>query len=157
VGRLFLLFTLVPVLDLWVLFAIGRAMGFWPTIALLVGTGVAGAWLAKAEGRRVLGGWRRALEEGRMPDEGLVSGALVLAGGVLLVSPGVLTDAIGLALLFPPTRRLAARGLRAWLGRRIRDGQIRIVTFGRGAGPRGDRGPAADEVVDVTPGRRPPS
>jgi UPF0716 protein FxsA len=153
VGRLFLLFTLLPLLDLWVLLAIGRALGLWPTLALVVLTGLAGAWLAKAEGRRVLRGWQGALAEGRVPDEGILSGALVLAGGVLLVSPGVITDVVGLALLFPPTRRLAAAGLRAYLGRQLRSGHLRVVTFG--AEPR-RRGPAADEIVDVTPPRPPP-
>jgi UPF0716 protein FxsA len=153
VARLFLLFTLLPLLDLWVLLAIGRALGFWPTLALVVATGVAGAWLAKAEGRRVLDGWRRALREGRVPDEGVLSGALVLVGGVLLVSPGVLTDVVGLALLFPPTRRLAAAGVRRYLARKVREGRVRVVTFGRE--PWGRGGPA-DDVVDVTPPRARP-
>jgi UPF0716 protein FxsA len=148
VGRLLLLFTLVPLVDLWVLVAIGRALGLWQTVALVVATGFAGAWLAKTEGRRVVLGWQRALREGRVPDEGILSGALVLAGGVLLVSPGVLTDVVGLALLFPPSRRLAAAGLRRYLARKVRSGQVRVVTFG---GPPPPGGRASDDVVDVTP------
>jgi UPF0716 protein FxsA len=153
VGTLFLLFTLVPLVDLWVLVAIGRALGLWETVALVVATGFAGAWLAKMEGRRVIAGWQRALHEGRVPDEGILSGALVLAGGVLLVSPGVITDVIGLALLFPPSRRLAAAGVRRYLARKVRAGQVRVVTFGEPAAPRGR---ASDDVVDVTPPRAPP-
>lgn len=149
-GTLFLLFTLVPLVDLWVLVAIGRALGLWETVALLVATGFAGAWLAKMEGRRVIAGWQRALHERRVPDEGILSGALVLAGGVLLVSPGVITDVIGLALLFPPSRRLAAAGVRRYLARKVRAGQVRVVTFGEPAAPRGR---ASDDVVDVTPPR----
>src|SRR5512133_3368082 len=103
-GKLFLLFTALPLLDLWVLLRIGGAIGFWNTIALVVATGLAGAWLAKLEGART-------------PDEGVLSGALVLAGGLLLVSPGVITDALGLVLLFPPTRRVVATALRRWLER----------------------------------------
>lgn len=155
-GKLFLLFTLLPLLDLWLLLAIGRALGFWPTILLVVVTGAAGAWLAKAEGRRVLTGWQRAHEEGRVPDQGILSAALVLAGGVLLVTPGVVTDAMGLALLFPPSRRLAGAGLRRWLERKVRNGQVRVVTFGHGPGwGPGPRAPD-DEPIDVTP-RRPGS
>jgi UPF0716 protein FxsA len=158
VGKLFLLFTLLPFIDLWVLLEIGRAIGFWPTVALAVGTGIAGAWLAKTEGLRVVRAWQRALEEGRMPEEGILSGMLVLAGAALLVTPGVITDVIGLVLLFPPTRRLAAEGLRRYLTRRMREGRIRVVTFGHGpAGPPGSPGPAADEVIDVTPRREPPT
>lgn len=143
---LFLLFTAVPLVDLWLLVRIGGAIGAWPAVALVVLTGVAGAALARAEGARVLGAWRGALEAGRMPEEGIVSGALVLAGGLLLVTPGVVTDAVGLLLLVPPTRRLAARALRRWLDRKIASGRVRVVRWG-GAGP-------GREPIDVTP-RRP--
>jgi UPF0716 protein FxsA len=147
VPLLFLLFTVVPVLELWLLLRIGGEIGAAPTIAMLVVTGVAGSWLAKREGRRVLQGWRRAVAEGRAPEEGILSGALVLAGGVLLVSPGVLTDVVGVALLFPPTRRLAARALRRVVERRIARGSIRVFRTGGGFPPEARRG----EVIDVTP------
>lgn len=148
VGKLFLLFTLVPLVDLWVLVQIGRAVGFWTAVALVIATGFAGAWLAKAEGFRVLREWQGALAGGRLPEEGVLSGVLVLAGGLLLVTPGVLTDAAGLALLFPPTRRLAAAGARRWLRRRIAEGRVHVVTYGG----EGRFGPA-DREIDVTPPR----
>jgi UPF0716 protein FxsA len=151
VGKLFLLFTAVPLLDLWLLLAIGDVIGFWPTVGLVLLTGFAGAALARAEGLRVLGAWRAALAAGRLPEEGVLSGVLVLVGAVLLVTPGVITDVVGLALLVPASRRLVARGVRAWLGRQIRSGRIRIVGA-RGGGPGGS--PAAGEVVDVTPRAR---
>lgn len=147
-GRLFLLFTAVPLLDLWLLLAIGDAIGFWPTVGLVLLTGFAGATLARVEGLRVLGEWRAALAAGRLPEAGVLSGVLVLVGAVLLVTPGVLTDVAGLALLVPVTRRLAARGLRAWLDRQLRSGRVRVVHRG-GARPGGT--PASREVVDVTP------
>lgn len=146
-GKLFVLFTALPLVDLWLLLQIGRALGFWSTVALVVLTGMAGAWLAKAEGFRVLREWQRALREGRFPEEGVLSGALVLAGGLLLVTPGVLTDAAGLALLFPPSRRLVAAGVRRWLARRVREGRIRVVTS-RGGFPRPDD---PGEPVEVAP------
>lgn len=148
-GKLFLLFTFLPLLDLWVLLQLGRALGFWATVALVVATGTTGAWLAKAEGLRVVREWQRALAEGRMPDEGVLSGALVLAGGLLLVTPGVITDALGLLLLVPPTRRLVAAGLRRWLGRQIAAGRIQVVSRGGFGPPR----PGVDEPIDVTPPR----
>jgi UPF0716 protein FxsA len=154
-GKLFLAFTLVPIVDLWLTLRIGRALGVWPTIALLVASGVVGAWLARVEGARVLSGWRAALAAGRMPEEGILSGVLVLVGAALLVSPGIVSDVVGLALLFPPTRRIAADGLRAWLARKLRRGQVRIFTM---HGP-GARDPGDDpDVIDVTPPprRRPP-
>jgi UPF0716 protein FxsA len=149
-GKLFFLFTALPLVDLWVLLHIGRALGFWTTVALVVATGLVGAWLAKAEGVRVLRDWQRAVSEGRLPEEGVLSGALVLAGGLLLVTPGVISDALGLLLLVPPTRRIAAAGLRRWLRRQIEAGRIHVVSRGgfRGASP------GVDEPIDVTP-RRP--
>jgi UPF0716 protein FxsA len=143
-GRLFLLFTFVPLLDLWVLVRIAGTIGPWGTLALIVVPSLLGAWLARREGLRVLRSWQRAIAEGRMPEEGLISAGLVLAGGVLLITPGVITDATGLALLFPPIRRVAAAGVRWWIRRRIDDGTIHVVTHGGG-----DR----DEPIDVTPRR----
>jgi UPF0716 protein FxsA len=152
VGRLFLLFTALPLVDLWVLLHIGRALGFWSTVALVVATGAAGAWLAKVEGLRVLRDWQHAVAQGHLPDEGVLSGALVLAGGLLLVTPGVISDAMGLLLLLPPTRRVAAAGLRHWLRRQIATGRIHVASPGGFGGPR----PGIDEPIDVTPGTERP-
>ncbi len=143
-GRLFLLFTAVPLLDLWVLLRIGAAIGPWGMLALVVVPSLVGAWLARREGLRVLRAWQRALAEGRMPEEGLLSAGLVLAGGVLLITPGLITDATGLALLIPPVRRVAAAGVRWWIQRKISDGTLRVVT-------RHSVDP--DEPIDVTPRR----
>jgi UPF0716 protein FxsA len=154
VGKLFLAFTLVPLLDLWLLLRIGGRLGLAPTVALVLGTGLLGAWLARREGARVLQGWRRAAAEGRLPEEGVLSGALVLAGGVLLVTPGVLTDVAGIALLLPPTRRLAAGALRGWLLRKVERGQVRVTTFGGPPWPGGGPPAAPPKEIDVTP-RRP--
>jgi UPF0716 protein FxsA len=144
VGRLFLLFAVVPVLDLWLLLRIGAVVGPWGTLALIVLPSLVGAWLARREGLRVLRAWQRAIAGGGVPEEGLLSAGLVLAGGVLLITPGLITDATGLALLVPPIRRVAAAGVRRWIRRKIRDGTIHVVT--RPA----DR---ADEPIDVTPRR----
>jgi UPF0716 protein FxsA len=135
----------VPILDLWLLLRIGGAVGPWGTLALILVPSLAGAWLARREGRRVLDAWRRAVREGRTPEEGLVSAALILAGGVLLIVPGIVTDVAGLALLVPPVRRLAVGGVSRWIRRRIDDGRIRVV------GHVGGREP--DEPIDVTPRR----
>ncbi|HSN97538.1 MAG TPA: FxsA family protein, partial [Candidatus Nanopelagicales bacterium] len=94
-AKLVLLFTLVPLVELWLLLAIGRAIGFWPTVGIAVGTAFLGAALAKHEGRRVLATWTESLAAGRIPDEGLTGGVLVLLGAALLVSPGVITDLVG--------------------------------------------------------------
>jgi UPF0716 protein FxsA len=129
VAKLFLLFTIVPLLDLYVLLLIGDRIGFWPTVGIVVLTGVVGAWLAHSEGLRVLRDWRRAILRGKVPEDGVLGGLLVLVGGVLLVTPGVLTDIVGLLLLIPPTRRLIAAWIRRGIERRISSGQIQVVNY----------------------------
>jgi UPF0716 protein FxsA len=142
-GRLFLLFAVVPLLDLWVLLRLGAAVGPRGTLALILLPSILGAWLARREGLRVLRAWQRALAEGRVPEEGLLSAGLVLVGAILLITPGVITDAVGLALLVPPIRRAAAAAVRWWIRRKIADGTIRVVT----------RMDDPDEPIDVTPRR----
>ena len=144
--RLFLLFTIIPVVELWLLITIGRTICAWPTIALVLLTGAAGAALARHEGTRVLSGWRRAITEGRLPEEGILEGALVLVGGVLLLTPGVVTDAMGILLLVRPTRRIAAVWVRRKLEKSIADGTIRVQGFGF-TPPGASRGDATGRVV----------
>lgn len=135
--RLFLLFTLVPLLELYLLLRLGDVMGFWPTVGLVITTGIVGAALAKREGLRVLRTWQTTLAQGRMPEEGLLSAVLVLVGGVLLVAPGVLTDVAGILLLVPPTRKIVATQVRK---------RLEVRTFGFGAPFRAD----AAEPVDAS-------
>ena len=107
-GKLFLLFTVVPAVELYLLIQLGGALGAGPTIAIVLTTGLLGASLAKREGGRVFGEWQASLQRGELPKEGLVSSLLVLVGGVLLVTPGVLTDVFGITMLIPPIRRAFA-------------------------------------------------
>jgi UPF0716 protein FxsA len=134
VGRLFLLFVLVPLVDIYLLTMIHGHIGFLNTLALVIATGLLGSWLVRLEGRRAFQSYTRALSEGRMPEEGFLSGAMLLLGGALLVSPGVITDLAGLALLVPWSRRRLANLVRPYLMRRIeegaRRGTIRVVTRG---------------------------
>lgn len=155
VGKVLLLFAVVPLVELYLLLTIGRLVGFWPTVAIVLVTGTVGAWLARREGLRVMRRWREDLAQGRMPEEGVLSGVLVLVGGVLLITPGVLTDITGLLLLLPPTRRVVARHIRARLERAMAAGTIHVVTVGPPGQPRpgGDPGviDIEGDVVDVAP------
>lgn len=161
---LFLLFTVLPVVDLWLLLRIGGWMGFWPTFALTVGMALLGAFLAKREGAKILAQWRRAMAELRMPEDGLVSGVLVIVGAALLAAPGVVTDLVGFAFLVPATRRLIAPWVRRKVGARIEQARstgnlrVQVMSFGGGgfgvpgAGarpPRADDGFTVREVVDT--------
>jgi UPF0716 protein FxsA len=145
---LFLLFLIVPILELWVIIQVGGVIGALPTIGLLIVVSVVGAWLMKREG---LGIWRRVnaeLAQGVVPTHGVIDGFLVLLAGALMLTPGFITDAVGLVLLAPPTRAL----VRTALVRRYRS---RLTVGVRGFGP-GVRAPAWGgsgvvdaEVVDV--------
>jgi UPF0716 protein FxsA len=128
-----LLFLIVPFVELWLLLRVGDLVGFWPTMGLVLATALLGAWLAKSEGLRVLRDWQGALAQGRLPEEGITSSLLVLVGAVLLATPGVLTDAVGILFLVPPTRRIAARWIAAYVQKRITTGAgsafaVRVVT-----------------------------
>ncbi|MBI3202625.1 MAG: FxsA family protein [Myxococcales bacterium] len=152
---LFVLFVALPFVDLVLLLRVGSLLGFWPTVALTLAMGALGAWLAKREGLRVWRAWTRALSELRAPEQGIIDGVLVIAGGALLMAPGVLTDVVGFAFLIPPTRKLIAGLVRRGVDRRIARGQLHVVTTGFGPfAPegRGDGGPGptAGGVVETT-------
>lgn len=127
---LFLAFTVVPLLELYLLIGIGRQVGALPTMGMVLVTGLIGAWLAKREGMRVVRSWRTATAQGRLPEDGILSGALVLVGGVLLITPGVITDVLGFLLLIPVTRRFIAARLRRGLERKMQAGTLRVTHFG---------------------------
>ena len=124
-------FILVPLAELAVLIAVGDWIGLVPTLILLLVVSVAGAWLAKREG---LAAWRRlqvALAQGRMPTMEVTDGALILVAGALLLTPGFLSDVIGILLLLPPTRAMARRLLPRLAERRLRRrGGRRVVVDG---------------------------
>ncbi len=122
-AKLLLLFTVVPLVELYLLLVLGRAMGLWPTVGLVLATALLGTLLAKREGLRVWRSWREALSRGELPEEGILGGVLVLVGGVLLITPGVLTDLTGILLLIPPSRRFVAKLVRARLEKSIAEGK----------------------------------
>ncbi len=129
-GGLALLFIVVPILELVILIRLGQFMGLWPTVALVLAAGFLGAALARFEGARVLIKFQSELAAGRLPTEAAMDGICVMIGGVMLLTPGVLTDLVGLALLFPPTRR----GIQWWVRRRLEkgmaDGSIQVMSMG---------------------------
>ena len=134
-SKLFLLFTGVPLLELALLIKLGGLMGLWPTIGLVVATGVVGASLARLEGFRVLTIIQNELRAGRVPAGQVIDGLLILIGGILLLTPGFLTDLLGIMLLIPWNRNLIKRWLVQQLARRVQQGQARVVFHGPGTFP----------------------
>lgn len=106
---LVLAFVVVPLVELWVIVEVGGLLGLWPTILLLLVDSIAGAVLVRREGSRAWRKFREALGSGRIPDDEILQGALLLFGGALLLTPGFVTDVLGLALVLPITRAPFAR------------------------------------------------
>ena len=117
--RLFLALTLVPLVELWLLLRVGEQIGVLPTLFLVVVTGAVGAALARREGTRAIMGVGDAIARGELPAVVVLNGALVVVGAVLLVTPGVITDALGLATLLPRTRELMVHALNSWCQNQI--------------------------------------
>ena len=122
--RLLLIFTIIPVIELAVLIKIGGIIGTLNTIMIILITGVMGAILAKAQGLLVMQRMRENLMAGIMPTEELFNGAMVLVGGALLLTPGFVTDLLGLFFLIPQTRSLIKQYLKRWIQHKIDSGQI---------------------------------
>lgn len=129
--RLLALFVIVPLVDLAILVRLGQALGFWPTIGLVVATGTAGAFLARSQGLAVLRGIRTEMAVGQMPSSRLLDGAMVLVGGVLLLTPGLLTDLAGFILLLPPSRRRLKEILRRRVEKMVRSGNTSFLVIRR--------------------------
>lgn len=103
-ARLVLLFIGLPLIELAILVKLGEVLGFWPTIGLVVITGFWGAYLARLQGFWVLRKIQNEMAAGRIPTGDLVDGLLILIGGIVLLTPGLLTDLAGFALLVPYVR-----------------------------------------------------
>lgn len=126
-GKLLFLFIVIPFIEISLLIKLGSAIGFWPTMLIQVGTGILGASLARLQGFLV---WQKivgALQLGKIPTEDMLSGLLIFAAGLVLMTPGLLTDLVGFALLIPITRN----GFKRWIrkqfesrNRRTNDGFV---------------------------------
>ncbi len=123
-GYLILLFITVPIIELAILIKVGQYIGVFNTIAIVIGTGVAGALLAKREGLKTLRGIQRDLGLGILPGEHLLDGLFIFSGGLLLLTPGLVTDLLGFLFLIPYTRVFAKDWVRKIFGRMIERGEI---------------------------------
>lgn len=134
-GRLVLLFLVTPAIELGLLIQVDRLIGFWPTIGLIIATGIVGSFLARREGVSTWNRLNQRLQSGSLPGKELVDGVIILVAGALLVTPGVLTDVIGFLGLLPPSRALIRRSLIKRLKRKLREGSMQIQFGIFGGGP----------------------
>jgi len=153
--RILFLLLGVQLLDLLLLIVLSRSFGFWQTLMGLFAVGLVGSALARREGGKVWRGFQASMAEGRPPEHGIIDGMLVLLGGVLLLLPGILSDALGLALFVPPLRRALARLLRGRISRELELRPPAAAFTGRrigGAPPPSEPGaaPGSPRVIDTT-------
>lgn len=124
--KLLSIFIFVPLVELYILIEAGRIIGVVPTISLILMTGIAGAWLARSQGVELLRQIQNEMARGQMPAMALIDGAMVLVGGLLLLTPGFFTDLLGFSFLVPQTRDYWRRILSAWLQKQIAQGSVTI-------------------------------
>lgn len=124
--KLMTLFIIVPILEIYVLLSVGNLIGLVPTVLMVLATGVAGAYLARSQGLSLMMKIQQEMAAGRVPAEELIDGAMVLSGGLLLLTPGFCTDLFGFLLLAPFSRVYIKRGLKHIIEKMVAKGQVRI-------------------------------
>lgn len=132
-----LLFFGIPLMELYVLIQVGQVIGVWWTILLLVADSLLGGWLIRREGGRAFRALGEALGSGRMPAKELADGILILAGGILMLSPGFVLDVVGLFLILPFTRPLARGVLSRLVATKLLAGMAGPMGATGGSGPAG--------------------
>ena len=123
-GKMFLIFLLMSAMELALLIYVGMLIGPLYTILIVLGTAVIGGILSIQQGRSTLRHMLDNLARGILPSRELLDGVLILAGGFLLITPGLIADAIGLLMLIPQTRRLVGRGILKLINRKMRQGNM---------------------------------
>ena len=124
--RLILIFIIVPIMEILLLIEIGSRIGTLNTIFIIVLTGILGASMMRHQGFTIIRNIQEDLSQGRMPTGELINGALVLVGGILLLTPGFFTDAVGFVFLIPATRAFIRKKIQLLIRRKIESGDIHI-------------------------------
>ncbi|MHC4878978.1 MAG: FxsA family protein [Planctomycetota bacterium] len=153
-GWLLILFIVTPLVELWLLMLVGEQLGATPTISLVLITGFVGATLAKRQGLHTWLTIQQQTQQGKLPTDALLDGLMIFIAGLLLITPGILTDVVGFSLLVP----LVRAGLRQRLRESFRvHTSVHVQgfggTFGNQQRPPGS--PDDDEVIDVDFERHP--
>ena len=123
-SKLLILFIVVPVAELYVLIEVGKKIGSLTTIGIIIFTGILGAYLVKNQGFMILKKIQNDLNDGIMPGDSLIQGAIILVGGILLLTPGFVTDIAGFIFLIPVSRNILKKYLLKWLKGKIVKGSI---------------------------------
>lgn len=121
-SRLLAFFIGIPLLEILILIKLGEVMGFSLTVLLVIGTGFLGAWAARIQGMKTWIVIQQEMNAGRSPGEPMIDALLIFVAGLLLLTPGLLTDITGFLLLFPATRRIFKQWLRRKFDEALRSG-----------------------------------
>ena len=147
---LLVLFVALPILEVFLLVRVGQWIGLWPTLGLLVLSAALGTWLVRREGTKAWRALRDAVGGGRIPSRELTDGALVAAGGLLLILPGMVTDVVGLVCLLPFTRALPRKVLMSFADRQVE--KVGLVGLSRGSDIEGEVVPEPTRPSNPQPG-----
>lgn len=128
-SKLLLLFTIVPILELYILIKIGEEIGAFYTILIIIITAVTGAWLTKSQGLSVLRDLRSSINNGKIPAYEIMHGFIILLGGFALLAPGVITDLMGISMLIPFTRKFYIDWIIRVVRNKIRTGRWNFRIF----------------------------
>jgi len=128
-SKLLILFVIVPVTELYILIEVGKKIGSLTTIGIIILTGIIGAYLIKGQGFMILRKIQNDLNEGIMPGDSLIQGTIILAGGILLLTPGFVTDIVGFIFLIPVSRNIVKKYLLKWLKGKIKEGNFYYREF----------------------------
>ena len=142
---LLLAFVAVPMIEIALFIQVGGLIGLGWTLAIVLGTALLGTWLVRTQGAMAMNNIRRSFSDLSDPSQPLAEAAMILVAGVLLLTPGFFTDALGFALLTPPIRKAAF----TWLRRNVK---MQSVSFGQtSARPQSrPRQPMEEDVIDGT-------
>ena len=128
-AKLLILFIIIPVTELYILIEVGKKIGSLTTIGVIILTGIIGAYLVKGQGFMILRKIQNDLNEGIMPGDSLIQGAIILAGGILLLTPGFVTDIVGFIFLIPVSRNIVKKYLLKWLKGKMKEGNFYYKEF----------------------------
>jgi UPF0716 protein FxsA len=143
---LFLLFTIVPLVELAGLVWLGGQTAWWVPILLVIADGILGALLWRWQGLRVLSQIQNDMAAGRIPADALVDGLLIFLAGALLITPGMLTDVAGFALLIPPVRAVVKRLAKAWFVHHV---EVKTASFRAAYSADSRQPPSHDRIIDA--------
>ncbi|MDD4764297.1 MAG: FxsA family protein [Candidatus Caldatribacteriota bacterium] len=128
-SKLILLFIFVPFLELYILLQVGKHIGVLLTIIVVIVTGIAGAYLVKKQGLHIIMRIKRKMNEGIIPTDNLMEGVLILIGGILLLTPGFITDIVGFIITIPQSRKIFLMYFKKWVKNKIGDSKINYTNY----------------------------